>query len=210
MTRGPYKLCLQTSLRCSIISVADLREVRGRQMFGNVVPVGDLKRRHSRDNNALHTEPRAARVYLLASRSPRPGERCRYQANTFRAIQELNTDPRAMPQNLNPFQPPKSDLNQTVGRFDLRNFLLGLLTGGAVASAIHSILELRDNASWNFTPPYFGVLAVGVIIGGVAGWTSPKSKNFTQACIVILIFSALLGMLIPAIQQLQQQEREIF
>ena len=32
------------------------------------------------DNNALHTEPRAARGFLLASRSPRPGERCRYTA----------------------------------------------------------------------------------------------------------------------------------
>ena len=32
------------------------------------------------DNNALHTEPRAARVFLLASRSPRPGERCRYHS----------------------------------------------------------------------------------------------------------------------------------
>ena len=28
-----------------------------------------------RDNNTLHTEPRAARVFLLASLSPRPGER---------------------------------------------------------------------------------------------------------------------------------------
>ena len=34
--------------------------------------------RLTRDNNTLHTEPRAARVFLLASLSPRPGERCRY------------------------------------------------------------------------------------------------------------------------------------
>ena len=32
------------------------------------------------DNNALHTEPRVARVFLLACLSPRPGERCRYAA----------------------------------------------------------------------------------------------------------------------------------
>ena len=32
------------------------------------------------DNNTLHTEPRAARLFLLASLSPRPGERCRYHA----------------------------------------------------------------------------------------------------------------------------------
>ena len=60
-----------------------MREVRGRQMFGNVFPVGGLKRRHSRDNNALHTEPRAARLFLLASPSPRPGERCRYPAPAY-------------------------------------------------------------------------------------------------------------------------------
>ena len=34
-----------------------------------------------RDNNTMHTEPRAARVFLLACRSPRPGERCRYHAH---------------------------------------------------------------------------------------------------------------------------------
>ena len=28
----------------------------------------------------MHTEPRAARFFLLASRSPRPGDRCRYPA----------------------------------------------------------------------------------------------------------------------------------
>ena len=28
----------------------------------------------------MHTEPRAARLFLLASRSPRPGDRCRYHA----------------------------------------------------------------------------------------------------------------------------------
>ena len=28
----------------------------------------------------MHTEPRAARLFLLASRSPRPGDRCRYLA----------------------------------------------------------------------------------------------------------------------------------
>ena len=28
----------------------------------------------------MHTEPRAARLFLLASRSPRPGDRCRYPA----------------------------------------------------------------------------------------------------------------------------------
>ena len=33
-----------------------------------------------RDNNTLHTEPRAARLFLLARCSPRPGERCRYPA----------------------------------------------------------------------------------------------------------------------------------
>ena len=33
-------------------------------------------------NNTLHTEPRAARLFLLGSRSPRPGERCRYPAKT--------------------------------------------------------------------------------------------------------------------------------
>ena len=33
-----------------------------------------------RDNNTLHTEPRAARLFLLARYSPRPGERCRYSA----------------------------------------------------------------------------------------------------------------------------------
>ena len=32
------------------------------------------------DNNTLHTEPRAARLFLLACLSPRPGERCRYAA----------------------------------------------------------------------------------------------------------------------------------
>ena len=36
-----------------------------------------------RDNNTLHTEPREARVFLLASLSPRPGERCRYHAHEF-------------------------------------------------------------------------------------------------------------------------------
>ena len=30
----------------------------------------------------MHTEPRAARVFLLASLSPRPGDRCRYHART--------------------------------------------------------------------------------------------------------------------------------
>ena len=35
------------------------------------------------DNNTLHTEPRAARLFLLASLSPRPGERCRYSTNQF-------------------------------------------------------------------------------------------------------------------------------
>ena len=30
------------------------------------------------DNNTLHTESRAARLFLLARLSPRPGERCRY------------------------------------------------------------------------------------------------------------------------------------
>ena len=34
------------------------------------------------DNNTLHTEPRAARLFLLARLSPRPGERCRYPAKT--------------------------------------------------------------------------------------------------------------------------------
>ena len=34
----------------------------------------------ARHNNTLHTEPRAARHFLLASLSPRPGERCRYHA----------------------------------------------------------------------------------------------------------------------------------
>ena len=59
-------------------------------MFGNVFPVGDPKRRHSRDNNALHTEPRAARLFLLASLSPRPGERCRYPAQWNCLMDELN------------------------------------------------------------------------------------------------------------------------
>ena len=63
-----------------------MREVRGRQMFGNVFPVGNLKRRHSRDNNALHTEPRAARVFLLACLSPRPGERCRYHSRCVGSV----------------------------------------------------------------------------------------------------------------------------
>ena len=78
--RRQSKLCLQTSIKWGIISDTNTREVRGRQMFGNVFPVGDPKRRHSRDNNTLHTEPRAARVFLLACLSPRPGERCRYPA----------------------------------------------------------------------------------------------------------------------------------
>ena len=39
------------------------------------------------DNNTLHTEPRAARVFLLASRSPRPGERCRYPAQSNGAFE---------------------------------------------------------------------------------------------------------------------------
>jgi hypothetical protein len=56
---------LQTSLKWSIISGTDMHEVRGRRMFGYVFPDGDLKRRHSRDNNALHTEPRAARFFCL-------------------------------------------------------------------------------------------------------------------------------------------------
>ena len=111
-----------------------------------------------------------------------------------------------MPENLNPFEPPKSDLNQTVSRFDLWNFSLGLLAGGAVAFVTHSILELRDSVWLNYTPPYIWVLVVGATIGGVAGLTSPKSKNFRQACIIILIFSALWGLLLPAFQQ----EREIF
>ena len=34
----------------------------------------------SPNNNTLHTEPRAARLFLLARLSPRPGERCRYPA----------------------------------------------------------------------------------------------------------------------------------
>ena len=40
----------------------------------------NLSRRvlNPRDNNTLHTEPRAARFFLLASLSPRPGDRCRY------------------------------------------------------------------------------------------------------------------------------------
>ena len=31
----------------------------------------------------MHTEPRAARLFLLASRSPRPGDRCRYHAQSI-------------------------------------------------------------------------------------------------------------------------------
>jgi hypothetical protein len=43
----------------------------------------------TRDNNALHTEPRAARFFLLASRSPRPGERCRYPIYTMKYLPSL-------------------------------------------------------------------------------------------------------------------------
>ena len=32
----------------------------------------------TRDNNTMHTEPQVAWLFLLASRSPRPGDRCRY------------------------------------------------------------------------------------------------------------------------------------
>ena len=40
--------------------------------------------------NALHTEPRAARLYLLACRSPRPGERCRYPTTLQVALPRRN------------------------------------------------------------------------------------------------------------------------
>ena len=55
------------------------------QNFGNAFRVQFLliqtaNRGLSRDNNTLHTEPRAARLFLLACLSPRPGERCRYHA----------------------------------------------------------------------------------------------------------------------------------
>ena len=39
---------------------------------------GGLSVVQAADNNTLHTEPRAARLFLLASLSPRPGERWRY------------------------------------------------------------------------------------------------------------------------------------
>ena len=47
-----------------------------------------------RHNNTMHTEPRAARVFLLASRSPRPGDRCRYPAllNLHHATMTNNED----------------------------------------------------------------------------------------------------------------------
>ena len=34
----------------------------------------------TRDNNTMHTEPRVARLFLLARLSPRPGDRCRYHS----------------------------------------------------------------------------------------------------------------------------------
>ena len=42
----------------------------------------------TRDNNTMHTEPRVARLFLLASRSPRPGERGRYP--TQRLVEPRN------------------------------------------------------------------------------------------------------------------------
>ena len=40
----------------------------------------------STDNNTLHTEPRAARLFLLASLSPRPGERWRYRSRCLGSV----------------------------------------------------------------------------------------------------------------------------
>ena len=37
--------------------------------------MGLSKQYQTRDNNTMHTEPWAARLFLLASLSPRPGDR---------------------------------------------------------------------------------------------------------------------------------------
>ena len=64
----------------------------------------------------MHTEPRAARIFLLASRSPRPGDRCRYPA------QPINKNPS----NLN-YMSPASKIGHIRGGVAIASFFFPFL-----------------------------------------------------------------------------------
>ena len=89
------------------------------------LPQPELIQLRTRDNNTLHTEPRAARLFLLVRFSPRPGERCRYPAKQV-----------AMPDD------NESDFRRALAASPLRG-------------ALNLLDRVEDPAAWSLLPDLF-------------------------------------------------------
>ena len=143
-------------------------------------PIDHLKVNHTPDNNTLHTEPRAARLFLLACLSPRPGERCRYPAKTMPrislksifilvAIAALLLVPvRFLAHHLATWGPAE----RTEGM--IGELFLDALGNGDAPVTIHDIDALLDTPKFQFLKQHR--IQNAKLAANELAWFSPNSK----------------------------------
>ena len=125
-----------------------------RKQFGHFPRLG----KNPSDNNTLHTEPQAARVFLLTCFSPRPGERWRYPSELGIENNNETIEHKHLPRSVR------------ACFHGITLSLVGLAAGGLIANVVDNFIPVMGKGIPLWLWPILIVIWTPGIVGIVLGY----------------------------------------
>ena len=139
----------------------------------------------------MHTEPRAARAFLLASQSPRPGDRCRYHAPLKTMMNDHDAGYRVFVRTI-------VGLTGTVCALAAMMHAFGASMFGG---AIFDLSNRQQLSCWLLV--FAATYCVGAFVFGRFTWLLGDPITIQSLFVVALVIGIILAFLSPLIHKLE-------